>query len=370
VGRRPVRTSVAAEAPGRVNIIGEHLDYLGGRCLSLALDQRTTATVTLRDDTRLVVTSGELGWEGDVSRLQPGSERGWAGYVAGVVWALGVEQGMEIHLSTTLPTAAGLASSAALACAVAAAVSDALGLCLEPSELAMIAYRAETEMVGAPTGKLDQFVSMLANPGEALLVDFSEAHPTWEYLPFRTDESNVCLLVINTGVTHDMTDGSYGRRRAECSAAAAQLGVGLLAEAPSVPREQVGRLPGVLRRRTQFVLDELERVEACARHLRDGDWAAVGRVMCTGHNGARDDFEISCEQLDVAVEAACEAGALGARMTGGGFGGCAIALVTTDLVAAVRESVTQRYVARGWPLPGFLVSGAGAGATSVPLGLR
>ena len=352
----------AAHAPGRVNLIGEHLDYLGGRCLSLALEQRTTASVRLRSDTRVLVTSGDLRWEGEVGDLRPGAVDGWAAYVVGVLWALGVDRGLEVAVRTSLPTASGLSSSAALSCAVATVVDHALGLGLGRSDLAEVAYRAETEMVGAPTGRLDQLVSMLGRPGEAVLADFGDDRPTWSHLPFAPETDGVALLVVDTGVTHDMKAGEYGRRRAESQEAARLLGLPALAGVADLPPSRLEALPPLLRRRARFVRAELDRVDRAVTHLRHRRWAALGELMVEGHRGARDDFEISCDELDLAVGAACDAGALGGRMTGGGFGGCAIALVPVGETDSVRAAVTGAFARRRFAPPAFLEGRASAGA--------
>lgn len=355
-----------AAAPGRVNLIGEHLDYLGGRCLSVALEERTTASVRVRQDATVRLRSRGATWQGRVQDLGPGAGRGWAGYVTGVLWALGVDRGVDVDVTSTLPVSVGLSSSAALAVSVALALDEALGLGTDRSALAEVAYRAETEVVGAPTGRLDQLVSLMAEPGRALLVDFGGAVPSWQQVPCRPSTAGVSLLVLNTGERHDMTDGSYARRRAECEEAARLLGVERLTGGPGPDPGRLARLPDVLRRRAVFVAEELARVDRCVEHLRDADWEGVGAVMLAGHEGARDAFEISAHRVDVAVEAAHGAGALGARMTGGGFGGCAIALVPHERVAAVRDAVGGRFAAHGWGEPEVLVTDAAAGAEVLP----
>ena len=355
-----------AHAPGRVNLIGEHLDYLGGRCLSLALEQRTTASVRLRDDGRVLVASDELRWEGEVGDLRPGAVDGWAAYVAGVLWALGVDRGLDIVVSSTLPTASGLSSSAALSCAVATAVDHALGLGRSRGDLAEAAYRAETEMVGAPTGRLDQLVSMVGRPGQAVLADFGEGRPSWSHLPFEPETDGVAVLVIDSRVPHDMRTGGYGRRRAEGEEAARALGLPVLAGVGDLPLSRLAGLSPLLRRRAGFVRAELDRVGRAVTQVRERRWAALGDLLVEGHQAARDDFEISCEELDLAVRSACDGGALGARMTGGGFGGCAVALVPVEAAGSVRSAVTEAFARRRLAPPGFLVGRASAGAGTGP----
>ncbi|ROR90264.1 galactokinase [Nocardioides aurantiacus] len=356
--------SATAAAPGRVNLIGEHLDYLGGRCLSLALERRTTATVTLRDDDRLRVRSGRRTWHGSVVDLVPGAVPGWPAYAAGVLWALDVRRGVDVDIDSDLPSGAGLSSSAALASAVALALDAVLGLGLSREELAETAYRAESGMVGAPTGRLDQLVSLVADPGRALLVDFAGGRPTRESLPCRPDAAGLALLVVDTRVSHDMRVGGYGERRAECEEAARRLGVRLLADAVALPglAERLAGLPDLLARRARFVTEEVARVGAVAAALRAGDWDALGPLLDAGHAGARDDLEISCPELDLAVTTARGAGAVAARMTGGGFGGSAVALVPVGSVDRVGAALAEAFVERGWREPHVFPTAAGRGA--------
>ena len=353
-----------AAAPGRVNLIGEHLDYLGGRCLSLALERRTTATVTLRDDDRLRVRSGRRRWHGTLADLVPGGVPGWPAYAAGVLWALDVRRGADVELRSDLPSSAGLSSSAALSSAVALALDTALGLGLSRAELADAAYRAESGMVGAPTGRLDQLVSLVAEPGEALLVDFADDRPSWERLPCRPEGRGLALLVVDTRVSHDMRVGGYGERRAQCEEAARRLGVRRLADAATLPDLASGLagLPDLLRRRARFVTEEVGRVDAVAAALRADDWDALGPLLDAGHAGARDDLEISCPELDVAVATARQAGAVASRMTGGGFGGSAVALVPRDAVADVTDAVARAFAEHDWADPQVFATAAGRGA--------
>jgi len=353
---------VTGIAPGRVNLIGEHLDYLGGRCLPMALSQTTSARVTLREDDRLVLTSGERSWEGSAADLSPESVEGWPAYVAGVLWALDVRAGMDVAISSDVPVGAGLSSSAALECSVAVAVDAALSLGTSGDELVTACIRAENEFVGAPTGGLDQAVSVFGEVGHGLLVDFAGHGQRRELVPFAPAAHGLALLVVDTRVEHAMTDGSYGQRRDETDDAARRLGVALLAEACSLPASALAALPSPLDRRARYVVEEMARVDAFASALRSDDWDAVGPLMDASHAGASHDYEISCEELDVTVEIAREAGAVGARMTGGGFGGSAIALVPSERVQAVRAAVATGFAARGWREPGFIEAQPGAGA--------
>ncbi len=342
-------------APGRVNLIGEHVDYNGGRCLPMALTRCTTARISLRDDDRLVVTSGDRSWTGRLGELE--NAPSWVLYVAGVLIALEVTNGMEIEVSSDVPIGAGLSSSAALECSVAVAVDAALGLGRTAEELMEASIRAESDTVGAPTGGLDQAIAIHGEAENALLVDF--ANGTREQVPFDPAAHGLAVLVMDTKVSHELTDGGYGSRRDEAWAAAEQLGLDKRSLALATTLDGL-REP--LLRRARHVVSEVLRVDAFVAGLRAGDWSVLGPLMDASHASLRDDYEVSCEELDVAVETARQAGALGARMTGGGFGGSAIALVPVERVAAVQTAVETAFIAQGWGRPDFFVAEPGAGA--------
>jgi galactokinase len=342
-------------APGRVNLIGEHLDYNGGRCLPIALSVGTTVRVSTRRDDRVRITSRNLSaaFEGRLSDLR--SATGWPAYAAGVLWALQQDgapvPGLEIEVESTVPVGAGLSSSAALTCGVALGGLWASGLPEDGDEVVRVARRAESEVVGVPTGGLDQTVCVRAQEGRALLIDFAidaVAPVPWE--------PEADLLVIDTGVRRSVADGRYAERRAECEAAAARLGLSGLARATSWQG-----LDGVLARRARHVVTEQHRVT----EVLTGDLERIGAAFTDSHISLRDDFEVSCAELDTAVDAALAAGALGARMTGGGFGGAAIALVPRERAEPVREAVTRAFDGRAWGLPRFLDGRACGGARRV-----
>ncbi|MBO9520995.1 MAG: galactokinase [Nocardioidaceae bacterium] len=344
-------TNLTGSAPGRVNLIGEHLDYNGGRCLPIALTQRTRVSVAPSDDGQLNITSGGLSWSGlPVERAE-----GWASYVAGVLWALDVDVALTLEVSSDVPIGAGLSSSAALECATAVAVDALLELGRSSAELAAACVRAETSYVGAPTGGLDQTTAMFARAGQALLLDFATASLT--RVPWHPEEDGLSLLVVDTRVAHDHAEGGYRDRREECERAAALLGVEHLAHATSLDG-----LPGELAGRARHVVSEQARVDAFADAVRDRDWKSAGTLMTASHASLRDDFEVSCPELDTVVDVALEHGALGARMTGGGFGGAAIVLVPEEQAAAVRVAVDDAFTWRGWHAPGHLTAIAGPGA--------
>lgn len=335
--------SVTARAPGRVNLIGEHLDYNGGSALPIALPCATTATVTRSPDAQTRVTSGELVWVGTPD-YEPD---GWAAYVLGVLHALGVEEPLEIAIGSDVPIGAGQSSSAALECSVALAVDGLLGLNRDREALADACIRAENEYVGAPTGGMDQAISLHAVPGHALLLDFASGSRT--PVPFDPGPSGHALLVVDTRVAHRLVDGAYAARRADCQAAADVLGIEYLAAASY---EDLSRISDEQhRRRARHVVAEQHRVAAFVAALQVGDWAEAGALMTASHLSLRDDFEVSCPELDTVVAAALGAGALGARMTGGGFGGSAIVLAPLEDLAVVRTRIGAAFAGNGWDAP-------------------
>jgi galactokinase len=349
--------SVTASAPGRVNLIGEHTDYNGGLCLPLALPQRTTVTIVPRDDAVLSLTSAQESarWEG---RTEDHPD-GWPAYVAGVVAMLRADghavPGFAATIDSDVPLGSGLSSSAALECAVAVGAAELLGLDLDDQtrrRLAQACMRAENDYVGAPTGGMDQTVAMLGRAGHALLLDFTDGGVTPVPLPLENAE--LVLLVIDTRVSHSLTDGSYGDRRSECAAAAAALGL------ESLRAADLGAVEGLddalLRRRARHIVTENARVLAAVAALESSDWSGLSTVLDASHVSMRDDFEISCAELDLAVESSRSAGALGARMTGGGFGGSAVALVLVDELSEVKNAVTTAFAAAGHRAPAFLVA--------------
>ncbi|MET0999095.1 MAG: galactokinase [Marmoricola sp.] len=351
--RRAVVTGVA---PGRVNLIGEHVDYNGGRCLPVALTQCTTSVATPRDDGRVRVTSGSRSWEGSVDDLADADH--WALYVTGVLLALDCTEGVDVDVTSDVPIGAGLSSSAALECSVAFAVNDAFGLGRSPRELEEACVRAEQEYVGAPTGGLDQAISVSAESESALLIDFATGDR--EQVPFDLTGHGLSLLVIDTRVSHELTDGGYESRRDEAWEAATRLGVAHLGEVADAAALE--ELPEPFLSRARHVVSEVARVDAFVAALRADDWDALGPLLVASHASLRDDYEVSCDELDVTVDVAQESGAIGARMTGGGFGGSAIALVPVERVDAVQAAVTTAFVARGWGRPDFIVAEPGRGA--------
>jgi galactokinase len=347
---------VVASAPGRVNLIGEHLDYNGGRCLPIALPQRTTVVARPSTDGQLSVASGGSSWAG-----LPGERaEGWAAYVVGVLWALGLDVALDLTVTSDVPIGAGLSSSAALECATATAVDALLGLELAAEDVIAACVRAETEYVGAPTGGLDQSTSVLARPGHALLLDFADGSRS--QVPFDPEAAGLAVLVVDTRVARELVDGDYAARRADCERAAQILGVGHLAAVTDTASALTSLTDERLRRRARHVFSEQQRVGEFVRALDLGDWVEVGALMTSSHESLRDDFEVSCPELDAVVDAALRVGAIGARMTGGGFGGSAIVLVDSARAGNVRRAVDDAFTPHGWGAPAYLDARASEGA--------
>jgi galactokinase len=352
--------------------MGEHTDYNAGLCLPIALPHRTYAAVQARQDRRLRLRSMQspTQYELELDEVRAGNPPGWGGYAAGVLWALedaGHQvRGLDLMVDGQVPQGAGLSSSAALECAVAAAVSDLCELDLLGDDraraaLASICVNAENNIARAPTGGMDQSASLRCRPGQALLLDcrdFSIAQ-----VPFDLSAHGLALLVMDTRAEHALVDGQYAQRRRSCEEAARQLGVSSLREvAVGDLDEALDRLPDTtVRARARHIITEIERVRQTVALLRAGSLPEVGELFSSSHASMRDDFEISCAELDLAVEVATDHGALGARMTGGGFGGSAIALVPAGSTAEVGSAVMDAFAAHGFGAPHcFAASAAGS----------
>ncbi|MBG6191928.1 galactokinase [Arthrobacter sp. CAN_A212] len=344
-------------APGRVNLIGEHTDYNSGFVLPFAINHSTLVAAATRQD-RTVRVASTLG-EGaevqvDLDGLQPGSVDGWAAYPVGVLWAL--EQaghqlpGFDLLIDSNVPVGAGLSSSAAIECAVAVAANDLVDAGLSASELALVGQRAENDMVGAPTGVMDQTASLRGRAGHAVFLDCRSLES--ELVPFPLQEEGLTLLVIDTRVSHSHSTGGYADRRKSCERGAELMGVASLRDLKIADlAAAAGILDEETLRRVRHIVTENERVQDTVKVLADKGPAAIGQLLDVSHSSMRDDFEISCAELDLAVDTARANGALGARMTGGGFGGSAIALTPTDDVDRVTTAVTEAFAAAGYLAP-------------------
>jgi len=342
-------------APGRVNFIGEHTDYNDGFALPFAIGAGVCVAAATRADGMIALSSRQYG-QGVLTvppgALAPGAVRGWAAYPAGVAWALrsaGLRVGgASLAVDADLPAGAGLSSSAALECATGLALSELYWLAVPRPELAAFGRRAENDFVGVPTGLMDQLAVLLGRAGHALLLDCRDG--TGTSVPLDPAAAGLALLVIDTRARHELTDGGYAARRRACENAARALGVRSLRQITEVS-ELGGLGDPVLRRRARHVVSENRRVLEVAGLLRAGQLGRVGPLLTASHVSLRDDFEVSWPEADAAVEAALEAGALGARMTGGGFGGSVIALAPAAAAAGVTGAVTDVFGRRGWQAP-------------------
>ncbi|MEV8018311.1 galactokinase [Streptomyces sp. NPDC086554] len=364
-------------APGRVNLIGEYTDFNEGFVMPLALPHTAVAAVARRTDGVLRLHSADIDApvaELRVDELTPltltargAGQGGWAAYPAGVVWALrdaghAVSGGADIHLASTVPTGAGLSSSAALEVVTALALNDLYELSLSRPELAVIAQRAENAFVGVPCGVMDQMASACATAGHALHLDCRDL--SIRQIPFDLAAQGLRLLVVDTRVKHELGDGAYAERRAGCEEGAAILGVSHLRDVPyaELPSALAQLTDEKIRRYVRHIVSDDHRVERVIALLDAGDVRAIGPVLTDGHASLRDDLRISCEELDLVVSTANASGAIGARMTGGGFGGSAIVLVEEPDAERVTKSITEAFVTAGFTAPRVFPAVPSAGA--------
>ncbi len=359
-------------APGRVNLIGEHTDYNEGFVLPLALPHGVGISGRRRGDGRITARSLQVDEPLDVSvdDLEPGSVDGWGAYVAGVAWALrqaGQEiQGADLVLDSDVPSGAGLSSSHALECATGTALLGLTGIELHPTELAKIVRTAENDFVGAPTGIMDQMASLHGRVGHVLFLDTRSLEV--EPVPFDLGSHDLALLVIDTKAPHALVDGEYAERRRSCEEGARLLGVPALRDVTVEDLDDAMRRidDDVVARRVKHVVTEDARVLDVVRTLRGGgDPRAIGEHLTASHVSMRDDFEITVPRVDAAVDAALAAGAHGSRMTGGGFGGCCLALVEHGAVDDVTAAVKDAYATQGWDEPATFVAQPSDGARRV-----
>jgi len=364
-------------APGRVNLIGEHTDYNDGFVLPFAIDARTAVAVAARTDGVLRVRSSfdESGASVAIAELDalfetpaPASVPEWTTYPLGVAWALlhaagetANPQGLDLAIASSVPVGAGLSSSAAIECAVAVALNELWGTGLGAKDLARVGRTAENEAVGAPTGIMDQTASMLGEADAAVFLDCRTLET--EVVPLGLEAADLEVLVIDTLVTHAHSTGGYRERRASCEQGAAAMDVAMLRDLTPVDLERAASvMDEVTLRRVRHVVTENARVLETVRVLRESGPRAIGELLLASHASMRDDFEISVPELDTAVEAAMSGGAIGARMTGGGFGGAAIALVPRDRLDAVTDAVTAAFSASDFRTPRIFTVQPSAGA--------
>lgn len=363
-------------APGRVNLIGDHVDYAGGISIPFALEQCTAAAIGPRDDSLLRIVSlapeaaEAVRFEIPVNEVGPGNPGNWAGYVAGSIWAYrqavgsAKNTGFDIALVSDVPLGSGLSSSAALECAVALGVQELDGAQEDRAQLVAACMRAENEVVGASTGGLDQRASLFGQQGHALAIDF--AADTVELVPCDLAAAGLSLLIANTNAPHDLSDGQYASRRGLIDTATAALGATTLREIPDAASrarawatETGAADPDIAFRRVLHVQEETARTAEAVTALKEGNFDRVRQLMTDSHVSLRDGYEVVTEELESAFSAA---GQYGARMTGGGFGGSVIALVSVADVKTTAEAIATAAAQKGYPEPTFLVALPGAGA--------
>lgn len=364
--------TVQYSAPGRVNLIGEHTDYNDGYVLPFAIDRRTTASIAPREDRVIRVASAFDETGGPVSRsldeLSPDAMDGWSAYVFGIAWALREQgadldgkAGFDVFIDSDVPVGAGLSSSAAIECGVALAFDDLWELGLDRKTLARVGQYSENHAVGAPTGIMDQSASLLGEQDAVVFLDCRTLDTA--VVDLALEANGLEVLVIDTRVEHAHATGGYAARRASCERGAEALGVEALRDVSveDLPRAQE-LLDDETFRRVRHVVTEDQRVLDTVRTLREQGPRAIGSLLVASHESMRDDFEISVPELDLAVATALEHGAVGARMTGGGFGGAAIALVDQEARGAITAAVTAAFAAAGYREPNVFTVHAAQGA--------
>ena len=358
------RPDIIASAPGRVNLIGEHVDFLDGFVLPFAISDATTVAIAKNSSNKIRCASIQK--KGvvstiDCANIAPKSGEAWARYPIGVLWSLGIETGIDILVDGQVPLGAGLSSSAALECAVATAINELFNLGLTLPELARAAQRAENIYVGMPCGIMDQSVSLMATEGNALLLDTRDL--SIEQIPFNIAPLGLELLVIDTQVHHALVDGGYAERRASCEKAIADLGITSLRDISI--SEFVARKPELDEKtylRAFHGVTEMQRVLDAVALLKAGDFVGFGEIVTAAHISLRDNYTVSCPELNLAVDTALKFGALGSRMIGGGFGGSAIALIKAKDSELIKSEIKNGFMKARFKSPRFFSALPSAGA--------
>jgi len=362
-----------AAAPGRVNVIGEHTDYNDGYVLPMAIDKYTVmaAAPSARSGRVIQLQSTAEGTPVDIDLnqpLKPAKKGTWFNYPLGVIAGF-VTRGSKIPgfdalVHSTVPLGGGLSSSAALEVSTATALEAITGKKLDPVEKALLCQKAEHEYAGMPCGIMDQFISVMGKKDHLLLLDCRTRQT--DLVPMV--DPSVQLLITNTNVKHELTGGEYAQRRAQCEQAAKALGVASLRDAEATALERArGKMDEVVYRRARHVISEIERTLHAAEGVRASNWPTVGQLMYASHASLRDDYEVSCPELDTLVDIAQSiglgGGVYGCRMTGGGFGGCTVALVQSDKVKSVSDRLASEYENKTRIKPTLFVSRPAPGAT-------
>ena len=355
---------IVAAAPGRVNLIGEHVDYNDGFVLPFAIDAVTIAALRIRSDSKIRIFSKQKSegiFESAIENLEPESGPNWTRYFLGVIWALEVKNGVDILVESKVPEGAGLSSSAALECAIGTALNERLNLGYSLPELARLMQRAENEYVGVPCGIMDQSISLMAKEGHALLLDCRDL--AVEQIPVNFAGAGLRLLVIDTGVHHELTDGGYAERRSQCDFAAKILGVKSLRDADREHLQKFAtQLSDLEQKRARHVVSEISRVKMAVTALEANDFVKLGKLITESHISLRDDYNVSTPELDLAVITSLKHGALGSRMVGGGFGGSAIALIKEEDAGMIASQIEIAFKDSGYKPPRFFDSLPSQGA--------
>lgn len=349
---------VIASAPGRVNLIGEHIDFSQGFVLPFAIEDRTFARIRRREDREIRIRSAQRPdhlISTSLDQLLPRGDGDWERYVLGVIWALDIQSGVDIEIDGHVPLGAGLSSSAALECAVALALNELFASGYSHKELALLAQKAENDYVGVPCGIMDQSVSLMAKSGSALLLDCRDLDT--RLVPFDLAASGLQLLIIDTQVQHALVDGGYAQRRGSCESVVAKLGITSLRDLTQSALEDArSAITAEEYKRALHAVTEISRVLKAVDALTIKDFNSLGELMNASHQSLRDDYEVSCPELNCAVETALSFGAIGSRMVGGGFGGSAIALARQEDIPAIESAVREAFAAAGFHAPRFFTS--------------
>lgn len=360
------KAQVLSEAPGRVNLIGEHIDYSEGFVLPFAIADRTYAAIARNNDGLIRIASQQRKnriFTIDLKDVKPGSAGEWEKYILGVIWTIGITTGVDILVDGHVPSGAGLSSSAALECSVAVGLNALFALNISLEDLARATQKAENDYVGMPCGIMDQSVSLMARAGSALLLDCRDL--TTESVPFDVASHGLELLIIDTQAHHALVDGGYAERRASCESVAEKFSIPsmrhLTMELLEARKSEISETEFI---RARHAVTEIQRVKDAVAALRASEFVTLGRLINESHDSLRDDYTVSCPELDEAVNAARLAGALGARMVGGGFGGSAIALIKADHINNVKDAIKNSYVHKGFKAPRFFTSLPSAGASA------